>query len=72
MSFKIMDESKEFIVTIDPERNVSALPTKDGKSIVLVVEDPVDVALVQMKKADLGELIAGLVKLHEGLTGDEA
>jgi hypothetical protein len=50
---------REFILRIDAARGVSVVPT-DGGTVVITVEDPIGVAVVEISQAQLDGLIDGL------------
>jgi len=62
----MLDEDREFIITIDELRSISGIPTIDGATVVLTLfgAGPQDVAIVELTQAELSELIDELQKLR--------
>lgn len=60
---KLLDEDREFVLTVGAARSVSLVPTVDGTAVVLTCEDPHSVAVVELTQAELGELVDAARKL---------
>jgi hypothetical protein len=58
------DEMTEFIQVIDSLRTVGG-NTTDKNSVVLSMEDPQTIAVVEMQPGDLDDLIENLTKLKK-------
>ena len=58
-----LDLEREFVLTIDAEREIFATPTGDGITVCLGVLDPVSGAIVELTQPELAELIDGLAAL---------
>lgn len=66
----MLDESREFTCVIDSQRTISGCPMKDSGNVVLSVEDPHCIAIVEIGQSDLIEIIEELTKLKvEGDNG---
>jgi hypothetical protein len=55
-----LDEDNEFVLIVDSVRSVSLIPTTDGASVCLSVEDPHVVAVVELTRLEVDELIEAL------------
>jgi hypothetical protein len=51
---------QELIISIDEQRSVSIIPTKDGDGLVIALEDPDSIAIVEFKKPDVVALYEAL------------
>lgn len=58
-----LDKTREFTVVIDSTRSVGAVPVLGGATVVLTVEDPHSVCVVELTQAELLEIIDELTKL---------
>ena len=58
-----LDEAREIVIPIDDGRSISLMPTQDGVTVVLAVEDPQTVALVELTQRELRELAAALARV---------
>jgi hypothetical protein len=57
-----LDDDNEFYMEIDSKRSLSITPTTDDLTVVLSVEDPQSVAIVELTRPELDELIDELIK----------
>lgn len=55
---------REFTVGIDPTRSFTGTFIEESGNVVLTMEDPFTVAVVEMKQEYLEEIIEGLTKLR--------
>jgi hypothetical protein len=59
-----LDEDREFALTIDSNREITAVPTVDGATVVLLVMDMHGAACIELTQGELKELIDGLNELR--------
>jgi hypothetical protein len=64
-----LDESKEHVLVVDSLRTLSLIPTEDGQTIVLTVEDPHTVAFVELTRPELREFVSMGQKLLTATNG---
>ncbi len=64
MTKKLLDIEREFELPLGRNRSFSATPAIDGKSVVLVLEDPDEISVVQVGMEDLDQIIEGLQRLR--------
>ena len=55
-----LDTEREAQITIDAERLISVWPTTDGQSVVLSVEDPHSVVVVEIPIPEVDALVEAL------------
>jgi hypothetical protein len=53
-------EDREWSLEIDRHRYISLIPTEDGASVVITLMDRTGVAIVELTRLELDELIAAL------------
>lgn len=58
-----LDTDREFVLTVDSTRSITVTPTTDGESVVIAVEDPHNVSVVEMSFAHAEVLIEALQSL---------
>lgn len=58
------DLDREFVMNIDDRRSIRGVPTHDGKTVVLTVEDPHSIAIVELTQTEVGELVLKLAGLY--------
>lgn len=63
----ILDEYANFVMNIDPSRSLAAILTKDKATIVLTMEDPAAVTVVELTKGEAREFVVKLSELIEGV-----
>jgi hypothetical protein len=54
------EDTQELIIVIDDVRSVTINPTKDGEGLVICLEDPHTVAVVEFKRPDVIALYEAL------------
>jgi hypothetical protein len=59
----LLDEDREFTIIIDSLRTLSGVPSIDGSTVVLTVEDARAVCIVEITQSELSEFIDELTKL---------
>jgi hypothetical protein len=61
-----LDTDKEFVLTVDSTRSITVTPTTDGESVVIAVEDPHSVAVVELSMDEVAGLVEGLQRPVRG------
>ncbi len=59
-----LDTEREFVLTVDSTRSVTVTPTTDGESLVIAVEDPHSVAVVELSMDEVAGLVEGLQRVN--------
>jgi hypothetical protein len=59
-----LDIDGEFIMKIDERRSLSLIPTEDGATACLSLEDPHSVTVVELTMAEIDVLIEALQRLR--------
>lgn len=62
----LLDWDRQFVIEIDAKRVVTGCPTIDGATVVLTLEDPHSVAVVELTQAELAVVIKRLGELRTG------
>ena len=56
----VTDEPQEAVIQIDEQRQIILTETKDGDGLVITLEDPDSIAIVEFKKPDVVALYEAL------------
>jgi hypothetical protein len=60
-----LKEDNEFVLIIDSMRSISCIPTADGRTAIMFMEDPHSQVTVEITKNELIELIEGLSQIRD-------